>query len=170
MRVLKYGCHNLASPLLSFWFLWTAFSSCCPLSWRYFCFRCVMVDPCFIYCHISTQKILFTSLEQLQTALWMLDALLFLVRCKQTRDPLRKQLTHPQRFVQNCKHTTFWYLLGVSYLTQLSCSIAQNCFVDICYVFRTTADFGRPERPASSVFDRPPALPDIRSEIMDSGC
>ena len=56
-------------------------------------------------CHIPTQKILFTSLEQLQTALRILDALLFLIGCEQTRHPLRKQLTHPQRFVQNCKHT-----------------------------------------------------------------
>ena len=96
MRVPKYGCHNLASPLLSFWSLWTAFPSCCPLSWRSFCFRCIVVDPCFIHYHIPTQKILFTSIEQLQKALWILDALLFLVGCEQTRHPLRKQLTHPK--------------------------------------------------------------------------
>ena len=82
-------------------------TNCCPLSWRSFCFRCVVVDQCFIHCHIARQKILFTSLEQLQTALWILDALLFLVEWEQTRHLLRK---HPQRFVQNCKHTTFWYL------------------------------------------------------------
>ena len=32
MGVPKYECHNLTSPLLSFWSLWTAFTSCCPLS------------------------------------------------------------------------------------------------------------------------------------------
>ena len=32
MRVPKYGCHNLAGPLLSFWSLWTVFISCCLLS------------------------------------------------------------------------------------------------------------------------------------------
>ena len=78
------------------------FISCWPLSWRSFCFRCVVVDPCFIHWHIPTQKILFTSFEQLQTALWILDALLFLVECEQTRYPLRKQLTYHQRFVQDC--------------------------------------------------------------------
>ena len=79
MRVPKYGCHNLASLLLSFWSLWTAFTSCCSLSWWSVCVRFVMVDPCFIHCHIPTQKILFTSLEQLQTAFWTHDALSFLV-------------------------------------------------------------------------------------------
>ena len=64
MRIPKYGCHNLASPLLSFWSLRIAFISCCPPSWRSFYFRCVVVDPCFIHYHIPTQKILFTSLEQ----------------------------------------------------------------------------------------------------------
>ena len=34
--VPKYGCHNLASPLLNFLSLWTAFINCCPLRWRYF--------------------------------------------------------------------------------------------------------------------------------------
>ena len=116
MRVPKWGCHNLASPLLSFWSLWTVyFTGCCPLSWRYFCFRCVVVGPCFIHCHIPTHKIFFTSLEQLQTALWILDALLFLVGCEQTQQSLRKQLTHSQRFVQNCKHTTFWYRMIVDF-------------------------------------------------------
>ena len=77
MRVPKYGCRNLASPLVSFWSLWTAFTNCYPLSWRSFCFRCIKVDLCFIHCHIPTQKILFTSLEQLQTALWIRNALFF---------------------------------------------------------------------------------------------
>ena len=113
MRIPKYGCHNLVSPMLRFLSIWTAFTSYCPLDWRSFCFRCVVVDLCFIHCHIPSQKILFTSLEQLQTALWILDALLFLVGCEQTRHPLRKQLTHPQIFVQNCKHIPFWYLLKV---------------------------------------------------------
>ena len=48
------------------------FTSCCPLSWRSFCFRFVVVDPCFIHCHIPMQKILITSLKQPQTALWIL--------------------------------------------------------------------------------------------------
>ena len=109
MCVPKYGCHKLSSPLLSFWSLWTAFTSCCPLSWWSSYYRCVVVDPCFIHCHIPTQKILFAWLEQLQTALWILDALFF-VECEQTRHPFRKQLTCPRRFVQNCKYTTFWYL------------------------------------------------------------
>ena len=40
-----------------------AFTSCCPLSWRSFCFRCVVVDPCSIHCHIPLQKILFPRLN-----------------------------------------------------------------------------------------------------------
>ena len=67
----------------------------------------------------EAHKILSTSLEQLQTTLWILGVLLFLVGCEQTRHSLRKKLTHSQKFVQNCKHTTFWYLWDVSYLTQL---------------------------------------------------
>ena len=95
MRVPKYGCHNLASPLLSSWSLWTVFTSCCPLSWRSFCFRCVVVDPCFIHCYIPTQKILLTSLKQLQTALWILDALLFLVGVRKRRTYFQNNLRIP---------------------------------------------------------------------------
>ena len=37
MRVPKYGFHNLAGPLLSFWSLWMSFTSCFPLrlSWNF---------------------------------------------------------------------------------------------------------------------------------------
>ena len=131
MRVPKYECHNLASPLLSFWSLWTAFTSCCSLSWRTSCFRCVVVDPCFIHCHIPTQKILFTSFDQLQTALWILEALLFMVGCEKTRHPLQKQLTHPQRFVQNCKHTTRREITNAAYFGQISVSTSTQSSGDI---------------------------------------
>lgn len=53
----------------TFWSLRTPFTGCCTLSWLTIGFRSVVVDPCFIHCHTTTQKILFIRVEQLQTAL-----------------------------------------------------------------------------------------------------
>ena len=47
------------------------------------------MDPCFIHCHIAHEKILFIVLKQLQTALWIVDAFLFLIGCEKTRYPFR---------------------------------------------------------------------------------
>ena len=144
MRIPKYGYHNLASPLLSFWSLWTAFTHCCPLSWRSFYFRCVVEDPCFIHCHIPAQKILFTSFEQLQTALWIIDALLFLVGCEQTWYPLRKAIS--RNFNLRSPKIILWTFVIFS---------------------GTTADFGRLERSVSSVFERPRLNSACQSLIVD---
>ena len=156
MRDPKYGCYNLVSPLLNFWSPWTGFISFCALRWRSFCFRLVVVDPCFIHCHIPTQKILVTSLKQLQTALWILDAFLFLIECKQTRHPLRKQFTHPQKFVQKIVNTLISDIFRVSAISRNFNFRSPKTILWTFVMFSgTTADFWRPERSASSVFVRP---------------
>ena len=155
MRVRRYGCHNLARPLLSFWSLWTALTSCCPLIWRSFCFRCVVVDPCFIHCRIPTQKIRFTSLEQLQTALWILDVLLFLVRREQTRHRLGNNLRIPKDSckIVNTLPSDIFKMSAISRNFNLrSAKIILWTFVMFS---GTTAAFGQQERSASSVFVRP---------------
>ena len=155
MRVPKYGCHNLSRLLLSFWSFWTAFTSCCTLSWRSFCFRCVMVDPGFMHCHILAQKILFTSLQQLQTALWILDALLFLVGCEQRDIHFKNDLLNPK---DSCKivNTLFSDIFKVSAISRNFNLRSSKTILWVFVMFPgTTADFGWPERSASSVFKRP---------------
>ena len=95
-----------------------------------------MVDPCFIYCHMFMQKLLFVALKQLQTALWIVDALLFLIGCEQTRQPLWTQLSQWQMFMQNGEYTAFWYLQLLCYITQLQFTIGKNEFVEFFGVFR----------------------------------
>ena len=129
LRNPNYGGQNLACRCLRLWSLWTAFTYCYPLSWLPIWLRSEVVDPCFIYCHIFTQKLLFVALKQLQTSLWVVDALLlFGIECEKTLHPLWTQLSHWQMFMQNGEYTAFWYLQLHGYLTQLQFMINQNEF------------------------------------------
>ena len=95
-----------------------------------------VVDLCFLHCHVFTQKLLFVELNQLQTTLWIVDALVFLIDCEQTLYPLWTQLTHWHMFMQNGEHTAFWYLQLLCYLTQLQFTIGQTEFVGFFGVSR----------------------------------
>ena len=63
----KYRGQNLACWCLHFWLLWTAFTCSCPLIWLLIWLWSEVLDPCFIHCHIFTQKLLFVALKKLQT-------------------------------------------------------------------------------------------------------
>ena len=88
-RFPKYGGQNFACWYLRLWSLWTAFTCCCPLSWLPIWPRSEVVGPCFIHCHIFTQKLLIVTLKLLQRTLWIVDALLLLTMSK--RGTLFKQ-------------------------------------------------------------------------------
>ena len=100
--------------------------------------------------HIYT-KVLFVVLKQLQTMLWIVEALLFWIDCEQTQHPLWTQLSHWQKFMQNGEYTAFWYLQLLWFLTQLQFMIGQNKLVEFLVFSRTTAEFGLPEHSASFV-------------------
>ena len=93
------------------------------------------MDPCFIYYHIFMQKLFFVASKQLQTTLWIVDALLFFNDCEQILHPLWTQLSHWQMFMQNGEYTAFWYLPLLCYLTQLQFTIGQNEFVEFFVFF-----------------------------------
>ena len=93
--------------------------------------------------HIYAKKQLFVVLKQLQTTLWIINTLLFLINCEQTCHPLWTQLSHWQMFMQ--------YLQFLCYLTQLQFMIGQNKFGEFLVFSRTTAKFGWPEHLASFV-------------------
>ena len=136
--------------------LWTAFTCCCPLSWLPIWLRSEVVDPCFIHCRIFPQKLFFLALKQLQTTLWIVDTLLFLIDLEQTQRPLWIQLSYWQMFMQNGEYTALWYLQLLCYLKQLQFTIIQKEFVEFFLVFSgTTAKFGRHERSDSFVSVRP---------------
>ena len=88
--------------------------------------------PCFIHCSIFTQKLLFVALKQLQTMLWIVNALLILIDCEQMQHPLWAQLSHRKMFMQNGEYTAFWYLQLLCYLMQLQFTINQNEFGVFC--------------------------------------
>ena len=131
----KYGDKNLACWCLCLWSLWMAFTCCCPLSWLPIWLWSEVMDPLFIHCHIFRQRLLFVVLKQLQTTLWMVDAL-FLIDCQQTRHLLWTQLSHWQIFMQNGEYTAFWYPQLLCYLTQFQFMIGQNEFVEFFGVFQ----------------------------------
>ena len=108
-----------------------AFTCCYPLSWQPILLWSEVVIPCFIHCHIFTQKFLFVALKQLKITLWIVDSLLFLIDCEQTQYPLRTQHSHRQMFAQNDE-----YLQLFCYLRQLQFTIGQNEFVEFFCVFR----------------------------------
>ena len=104
--VVNFHLGNLTSWHLRFWSLWTVFTLCCPLSWLPIWHWNVVMDPCFIHCHILHEKIFFIALKELQTALWIIDALLFMIDYEQTRFPFRIELSHVQISMQDGKYTT----------------------------------------------------------------
>ena len=128
-------CFENACWCLRLWSPWTAFTCCCPLSWMLIWLRSEVVDLCYIHCHIFKQELLFIASKQLQTMLWVVDALLFFIDCEQTLHPLSAQLSHWQMFLQNGEYTTFWYLQLLCYLTQLQFMISQNEFVEFFGIF-----------------------------------
>ena len=54
-----------------------------------------------IHCHIPTQKILFTSLQQLQTALWILDVFCFRTGVSKRGTHFEKNLRAPKDSSKN---------------------------------------------------------------------
>ena len=136
LHLPKYGGQNLACWCLHLWLLRMAFTCCCPLSWLPIWLRSEVVDPCFLYCHIFMQKLLFVTLKQLQTTLWIINALLFLIDCEQMRQLLWMHLSHWQIFMQNGEYTAYGYLQLLYNLTQLQFMIGQNNLVEFFDVFQ----------------------------------
>ena len=82
LRIPKQGGQNLPCWCLRVWSLWTAFYCFCQLSWLPTWFQSEVMDLGFIHSHISKQK---PVLKQLQTSLWIVDVLLFLIDWEQTQ-------------------------------------------------------------------------------------
>ena len=110
-----------------------------------------MVDLCFIRYHIFTKKILFAPLKQLQTTLWIVDTLLFLINRKQTWHPLRTQFSRWQKFMQNGEYTAFWYIQLLCFLLQLQFTVSQKELWSFLFFSEKTAEFGQLELLASFV-------------------
>ena len=91
--------YSLNCWCLQLWSLWTASTCGCPLSWLLIWLRSEVVNPCFIHCHIFTQKLLFVALKQLETTLWIVDVLLFLIDCEQTQHSFWTLTSHWQMFI-----------------------------------------------------------------------
>ncbi len=102
--------------------------------------RSEVVDPCFIHCHIFTQKLFFVALEQLQTTLWIDDVLLFLIDCEQTQQPLWTQLSHWQMFMQNEEYIAFWYRQHFKLLIWCICFICFS-FCLLCHKLESVGHF-----------------------------
>ena len=86
------------------------------------------------------QKFFYIVLRQLQTMLWIINVLLFLIDYEETHHPLWTQLSHWQMFMQNGECTAFWYIQLLCYLMQLQFTIGQNEFVEFLVFSRTTAE------------------------------
>ena len=124
----------MVAKTLRLWLLWMAFTCCCPLSWLPIWLRSKVVDPCFIYCHIFMQKLFFVALKQLQTILWIIDALLFLIDCEEMRYPLWTQRFHRQMFMQ-IMNTLPSDIFNSSAISRNFNLIGQNKFVEFFGVF-----------------------------------
>ena len=56
MRIPKYERQNLTSWHLRFWSVWIVLTLFCPLSWLPIRLWSVVMDPCFIHCHIPLKR------------------------------------------------------------------------------------------------------------------
>ena len=136
LRIPKFGVQNLTYWCLCLYSIRTAFTCCCILSWLLIWLWSEVVDPCFIHNRLFTPKLLFVALKQLQTMLWIVDVMLFLINCEQTWCPLWwTQLSHWEMFMQNGEYTAFWYLQLFCYLMQLQFTTSQNEFVEFFFLF-----------------------------------
>ena len=136
LHIAKYSGPNLVYWCLHLWSLWTTFTCCSLLSWLPIWLRSELVNPCFINCHIFTQKkIVFVGWNSCKPRSESSTPRCFLIDCEQIRRPLWTQLSLWQMFIKNGAYTAFWYIQLFGYLTQLQFTIDQNGFVKF-YVFR----------------------------------
>ena len=89
-------------------------------------FFCVVVDPCFIYRHKSTQKLFWIAVKIGQILLRSGHTNTFLVDCEQSRHPSCTELSHAQM----CVHTLSWDGYDLSYITHPHFRVIQNNIMD----------------------------------------
>ena len=113
-----------------------------------------MVDPCFTYCHIlCSPKLLLVLLKQLQTTLWIVNVLLFLINCKPTQHPLWTWFSHWQILMQNEESTAFFNSSAIS--CNFNFWLAKVSWWSFQVFSRTTAKFGQPDHSTSIVSLQP---------------
>lgn len=91
-RIAKYGCYTLINRLFSFWSVYTIFTDNCSFSGRFFWFS----GRSTFYSNLRNLYLAWSVLP----ALWIVDVLLFLVLCVQTRHQFWKQLVYIQTLMQ----------------------------------------------------------------------
>lgn len=127
--------------------LWPGFDFSSPFVWCSFWLWSIMMNPNFIYCFVPTQKILSIPRKQLQTALWILNWLLFLLHCEQTRHTLGTTFF----LYPNChaQFLTQCFLISLGY--DLCPPAGHNDFSEFLMFSDAAISIGRRGRPASSV-------------------
>ena len=116
----------LPADVCIFGHFWTAFICYCPLSWLPIWLWSEVVDPCFIHCHIFSQKLHFKQRS---------ESLTLLIDCEQIWHPLRAQLFDWQMFMQNGEYIVSWYFQLLCSVMQLQFMIGQNKFVEFFSIF-----------------------------------
>lgn len=74
--------------------LWWLFSHAAGSGRHYNCIKVCSMDSCFIQHCESVKKLIWITLKCSQIWLWIMDTLLFLVICKETRHPSRTKIFH----------------------------------------------------------------------------
>ena len=101
-----------------------------PLFWSYTWFRSIVVEPCFIRRHKSTQKLFRIGVNICQIFFWSGHTNLFLVDCEQSRHPPCIELSHAQMCMQNIDYTLSWDKYDLSYLMHFHFRGIQNNIMD----------------------------------------
>ena len=92
----RNSSHNFPSRLLRFWTIWYTFTRFNPLFSSFTWFRSIVVHPCFIYRHTSTQKLFRIDVKIGQILLRSDHTNAFLVDCEKSRHPSYTELSHTQ--------------------------------------------------------------------------
>lgn len=127
-----------------------------PFSWRPTWHWCIVVDPCFIHDNTPMQKVSFITVEKNQTGLWIINSLLFLIRC------YNKHGTHFAKsfFIPECSckivNTVPSDMFAVSAISLNSILRSDNTILRTFMMFSSLiAAFGRPLHSASVVAVQP---------------
>ena len=100
------------------------------MCWPFTCFRSIVVDPCFINRHKSTQQLLRIAVKIAQILLRSSHTNALLIECEQSRHLSCTELSHAQMCMQNIEHALSWDGYDLSYFTHFHFRVIQKNIMD----------------------------------------
>ena len=109
-----------------------------------FCFRIILIHPCFISCDNLIKKAVFSCFNFEQTHHWQFTSEIELIWAQCFWHPLRQKLAEAYFVMQNQMSWTNWYAHGLSYLVNHPSSLTKFLTKSIFLLFFEVVGLPRP--------------------------